>query len=155
MARARDKRRYRVGVLRRHRLRRRLEGGPERIGSFLSSAKRQPLRLEVRVLDGERQDLFVQRLVFGEPHREGVEMLNFSRITEGLKDRLEPVDVLLNRLLRLFGFPRGPRGRFIRIRHHGPVRRIGGLRELHVEVRRKPPRLDQLHQSRFTFATRD
>jgi hypothetical protein len=91
----------------------------------------------------------------GEARLEGVQMLNFSRVAERLQDRLEPIDVLLDRLPGMFGFACSLRGRFIGICHYGPVGCIGGLRELHVEVRRKPTRVDQLHEGRLTPAARD
>jgi hypothetical protein len=47
----------------------RVNGIPERVGRGLRGTERQPLRLEVGVLDGELQDVPIQGVVLGERGR--------------------------------------------------------------------------------------
>ena len=57
----------------------RLERGAERFGGFLRRAERQPLRLEVGVLDRERQNLVVEPPVFAKRVGERIERASCRR----------------------------------------------------------------------------
>jgi hypothetical protein len=48
-------------------------------------------------------------------------MPDLGRVSERLKQWMEPIDVELHGLGRLFGFTCGGGGRFLGVRHHRPV----------------------------------
>ena len=66
----------------------------ERIGSLLHRAKRQPLCLEVRVLNGKLQDAAVERAVLGKSPSEGIEQMRLLGVAEFSEQGAQRVTVM-------------------------------------------------------------
>ena len=112
--------------------------GPECVakgaGGLLRRTEREPLGFQIRVLDGEVEDAPVELAILGEPVRELLEQSRFFRIAERLKQRVEGVHVLLDRVGRLPGLARKRGRRVVGVGHDRAVGGVGGLRELEKQV---------------------
>ena len=131
-----------------------LDGIPERVGRRLGGPERQPLRLEVRVLDGEVQDAAIERLVLGEPGDELLQEAGFVLVPGILKQRFQGVEVLPDGLFRHVGLARIRDRLGIALRHDRPVGGIGGAGELGEQITGEVASLRQLRQGAFTFTSR-
>ena len=83
----------------------------------------------------------VQVSILRESADELLEQARFFRVVEALQNRPQRVDFRLDRLFRLLGFASKCDRRLVGVRHHGPVRSVGGLGELNEKIRGQPTRL--------------
>jgi hypothetical protein len=132
----------------------RVERFPEIIDRRLRGREREPLCLQVRVFHSEIQRLVVELLVFGELRFERVKIADVVRVPEPLQDGLERRDIVLELFAGFDGFFGSALRRLVGVGHHGPVRRIGGHRELNADVRPQAARFDLIGQDQSGLGTR-
>ena len=124
----------------------RVEVVTESVGRLRRRPEGQPLGFEIGVLDSEFENRGVECPIFAEPAIEFGQEADLLGVPERTQNRLQRLGVALNHTGRLLRLARGGARCLVGIRHHGSVRRIGGLRELKAEVSGELPGLDELSQ---------
>jgi hypothetical protein len=119
---------------------------PEFSRSFPGGTKRETLCLQIRVLDRQRQDFLIQLAVLGKSLLERSEEPEFVPVPKRLEEWAQLFEITLDRHSRVFRFPCSRRRSFVGVSHDRPVRGIGCLRELQVQVSRDTTSVDLLRK---------
>ena len=119
---------------------------PQRIGDLSHGTEGEALGLQIGVLDGQFENVLVHLSILLEPCNE----LSHEPIVDlkPLQPGREGGGVVLNDLERGLGLAGEHDRLLIGIRHHGPVRGPGGLRELNAKLLRQRVGFNEIRQDR-------